>query len=311
MKKFFTRIIVMICSSMLLCSGAAIAVSAPAHVEQLTPDAPDYTELTSLTNRVLMQVNELQAYDDSGIDSDVTAADIDWSQAYKIYVDESDVYADYAEQTMTYDEIQQEMEYYVWMLPIMTQDAHLCVTISKGLPLAENNPAREQLTEEQIQQLEADAGKWCPVEIEELDYDKTAEWYEQKITTAYEGSMQRVFIMGGSPKMRSAVAVIEAADDSVDVVPLEEPRLVGQLPITRSRSSVEQPENGTVYSMEDMAAMLQPYVLNPDSEQTGTGGIGTTDTVQSARNHYFVIGILCIAAFVALGISIISIKRRS
>lgn len=305
MKKVFRSICSGILAGMLLLGNMAFATSG--QIERLTPDSPDYAELIALTDRVLDDINSLQEYDDSGIDSDATASDIDWGQAYKIYVDESDVYASYAEQTMTYDQIQQSMDYYVWMLPVKVDDAHLSITISKGLPLAEDDAARQVLTEEQIQQVEADAGKWCPVEIEELDYDKTAEWYEQKLTDAYDGDVQRAFIMGGSPKMRSAVCVLESADSRVQVALVEEPRLTGQLPATRS--SIEQPENGITYSMEDMANMMQPYVLNPDSEQTGTGGTGTTaDTTQTDEDFYVVAAILCAAIFVMLGIGM---KRRT
>lgn len=79
---------------------------------------------------------------------------------------------------------------------------------------------------------------------------------------------------------------------------------MGQLPITRSRTSVEQPKNGTVYSMEDMAAMLQPYELDQNSEQTGTGGADTANATRSMWDYSIVVGILCAATVAALGICI-------
>lgn len=293
MKKLLRYICSGIFAGTLLLGNMAFA--AYAQVERVTPDSPDYAELTVLTDRILNDINGLREYNDSGLYSDVTAEDIDWSQAYKIYVDESDIYASYAKQTMTYDQIQKSMSYYVWMLPVQADDAHLSITISKGLPLAENDPAREVLTEEEIRQVEADAGHWRPVETEELDYDKTAAWYEQKMADAYDGTVQRAFLMGGSPKMRSAVAVMETADGSIQIVPLEQPRLVGTLPKTRAHA--EQPQAETVYSMKEMAAMLQPYVLDSDSELTGTGG---ADDAPQQGNPWVLLGVLCAGTFAML-----------
>ena len=77
------------------------AFAASEYVEQLTPDSADYAEVSTLTNRVLDAM--------SGMCADVTAADIDWSRAYKVYADESDVYSSYKEQQMTYDEIKEKL----------------------------------------------------------------------------------------------------------------------------------------------------------------------------------------------------------
>lgn len=305
MKQFFRIICCAVLTGMVLLGNMAFAASAP--IERLTPDSPDYAELTALTDRILDEINQLQVYDDSGIDSDAAASDIHWNQAYKIYVDESDVYASFAEHAMTYDALQQAMDYTVWVLPVQIDDAHLCITISKGLPLAEDDPAREVLTDEQVRQLEADAGKWRPAAIEELDYDKTAEWYEQKLTAAYGESVQRAFIMGGSPKLRSAVGIVEAGDDSIQVVILEEPRLVGQLSVTHGRTSVQQPENGTAYSMKDMTAMMQSYILPTDDEQTGTGGIDTVS--DGTGSGSVIVAILCAAALMMLASGMIRRNR--
>ena len=300
MKRIFRSICCAVLAGMLLFGNMAFAVSD--QIERLTPESPDYAELIALSDRILDNINALQKYDNSGTYFDATGSDIELSQAYKVYVDESDVYSSFSQQTMTYEQIQQNMDCYVWILPVHVDDTCVTVTISKGLPLGENDPARELLTQEEIQQLEADTGKWRPAAIEGAEI--SAEMYEQQLTDAYDGVIQHVFIMGGSPKMRSAVAVIETADGNIDVVPLEEPRLVGQLPITRSRTSVEQPKNGTVYSMEDMAAMLQPYELDQNSEQTGTGGADTANATRSMWDYSIVVGILCAATVAALGICI-------
>ena len=99
MKKVYTILLLVLLGIFAL---GSTAFAASEYVEQLTPDSADYAEVSTLTNRVLDAM--------SGMCADVTAADIDWRRAYKVYADESDVYSSYKEQQMTYDEIKQQME---------------------------------------------------------------------------------------------------------------------------------------------------------------------------------------------------------
>lgn len=217
MKRVYGILLLVLLGTVVL-NGTALAASE--YIEQLTPESPDYAELSTLTSRVLDAM--------SGMSSDVTESDIDWSRAYKVYADESDVYSSYKEQQMTYDEIKQQMEYYVWVLPVQVKNTYFHVTISQGMPLTEDETVLAVLTEEQKEQIREDTGKWIPVETEQLDEDKTAERIEQQIADAVgKEKIHRAFIMGGSPKLRSAVAVVETIDHEVQIVALEEPRSNG------------------------------------------------------------------------------------
>ena len=217
MKKVY-RILLLVLLGTFALGGTAFATSE--YVEQLTPDSADYAEISTLTSRVLDAM--------SGMCADVTAADIDWSRAYKVYADESDVYGSYKEQQMTYDEIKQHMEYYVWVLPVQVKNAYFHVTISQGMPLTEDESVLAVLTEEQKEQIREETGKWIPVVTEQLDEDKTAEQIDRQIADAVgKKNIHRAFVMGGSPKLRSAVAVVETIHHNIQIVVLEEPRLTG------------------------------------------------------------------------------------
>ena len=217
MKKVYTILLLVLLGIFAL---GSTAFAASEYVEQLTPDSADYAEVSTLTNRVLDAM--------SGMCADVTAADIDWRRAYKVYADESDVYSSYKEQQMTYDEIKQQMEYYVWVLPVQVKNAYFHVTISQGMPLTEDESVLAVLTEEQKEQIREETGKWIPVVTEQLDEDKTAEQIDRQIADAVgKENIHRVFVMGGSPKLRSAVAVVETIHRDIQIVVLEEPRLTG------------------------------------------------------------------------------------
>lgn len=241
------------------------AFAASEYVEQLTPDSADYAEVSTLTNRVLDAM--------SGMCADVTAADIDWSRAYKVYADESDVYSSYKEQQMTYDEIKQHMEYYVWVLPVQAKNAYFHVTISQGMPLTEDESVLAVLTEEQKEQIREETGKWIPVVTEQLDEDKTAERIEQQIADAVgKEKINQALIMGGSPKLRSAVAVVETINHNIQIVVLEEPRLTGVQRSKKART-VERPlKSGQIYTMEEMADRMSEYAIDETDERIGTGG---------------------------------------
>lgn len=283
MKKVYTILLLVLLGTFAL-GGTAFAASE--YVEQLTPDSADYAEVSTLTSRVIDAM--------SGMCADVTAADIDWSRAYKVYADESDVYSSYKEQQMTYDEIKQHMEYYVWVLPVQVKDAYFHVTISQGMPLTEDESVLAVLTEEQKEQIREETGKWIPVVTEQLDEDETAEQIDRQIADAVgKENIHRAFIMGGSPKLRSAVAVVETVHRGIQIVVLEEPRLTG-VQSSESARTAEQLQSGQAYAMEDMADRMSEYTVDETGERTGTGA-------ESGAGHTAIMWIILGAAGIGIG----------
>lgn len=283
MKKAYTILLLVLLGTFAL---GSTAFAASEYVEQLTPDSADYAEVSTLTNRVLDAM--------SGMCADVTAADIDWSRAYKVYADESDVYSSYKEQQMTYDEIKQHMEYYVWVLPVQVKDAYFHVTISQGMPLTEDESVLAVLTEEQKEQIREETGKWIPVVTEQLDEDKTAEQIDRQIADAVgKENIHRAFIMGGSPKLRSAVAVVETINHDIQIVVLEEPRLTG-VQSSKGARTAEQLQSGQAYAMEDMADRMSEYTVDTTGERTGTGA-------ESGADHTVIVWIILGAAGIGIG----------
>lgn len=284
MKKVYTILLLVLLGTFAL-GGTAFAASE--YVEQLTPDSADYAEVSTLTNRVLDAM--------SGMCADVTAADIDWRRAYKVYADESDVYSSYKEQQMTYDEIKQHMEYYVWVLPVQVKNAYFHVTISQGMPLTEDESVLAVLTEEQKEQIREETGKWIPVVTEQLDEDKTAEQIDRQIADAVgKENIHRVFVMGGSPKLRSAVAVVETIHRDIQIVVLEEPRLTGVQSSEGARTAKQPLQSGQAYAMEDMADRMSEYTVDTTDERTGTGA-------ESGAGHTASMWIILGAAGIGIG----------
>lgn len=284
----------------LLSVGARAECASFASIERLQKGDADYAEVSALGPRIVDEVNEVREDDGKQLMNEEV---IDWSAAYKIYVDENDIYSSLSEnpEDITYDGIQNRMEYYVWMLPIYVDGDGYTVTISVGTPL--DDEARSALTDEQIAQEEADVGKWCPVLIEEAEY--TAAMYEQSIRDIYDGNLNRVFLMGGSPKMRSMVAIAEDEEKQIRILVLEEPRIIGQKVnssqnAARAKSAkVRSLAEGGDYSFEQVAAILGAYEL-PEEGDPSVGGGGEATAAESVAPTTILVFIALAAALVLL-----------
>lgn len=187
------------------------------------------------------------------------------------------------------------MEYYVWVLPVQVKDAYFHVTISQGMPLTEDESVLAVLTEEQKEQIREETGKWIPVVTEQLDEDKTAEQIDRQIADAVgEETIHRAFIMGGSPKLRSAVAVVETVHHGIQIVVLEEPRLTGVQSSEGARTAEQPLQSGQAYAMEDMADRMSEYTVDETGERTGTGA-------ESGADHIVIVWIILGAAGIGIG----------
>lgn len=114
-------------------------------------DTDDFQEIKNLENEIVAQANiMLHGYEDPVI---VTKDDIDWNTAVKLYSQSPELFEDAPDMERYYTETG-----YIWVLPIYVNDITLEITFNKGLEVSEN--ARELLSDEAIEKLEASVGKW-------------------------------------------------------------------------------------------------------------------------------------------------------
>ena len=153
----------------------------------------------------------------------------------------------------------------------------------------------EVLTEEQKEQIREETGKWIPVVTEQLDEDKTAEQIDRQIADAVgKKNIHRAFVMGGSPKLRSAVAVVETIHRDIQIVALEEPRLTGVQSSEGARTAKQPLQSGQAYAMEDMADRMSEYTVDTTDEHTGTGA-------ESGAGHTAIMWIILGVAGIGIG----------
>lgn len=130
---------------------------------------------------------------------------------------------------------------------------------------------------------------------EQLDEDKTAEQIDRQIADAVgKENIHRAFIMGGSPKLRSAVAVVETVHSDIQIVVLEEPRLTGVQSSESARTAQQPLQSGQAYAMKDMADRMSEYTVDTTDERTGTGA-------ESGADHMVIVWIILGAAGIGIG----------
>ena len=110
------------------------------------------SELSNISDKIVTAVNDV--YSDKNIS--ITAEDINYDSAFKIYVDTNV----FKLSTNVAGEIENALENgnYIYLLPIDTVNGTVVVNFQKGLPLSEN--AKAILSEEEQQEVLDNAGKW-------------------------------------------------------------------------------------------------------------------------------------------------------
>ena len=134
MKKIITCLLTL--SMMFMFSATAFASDFSGNAE---------SELSNISDKIVTAVNDV--YSDKNIS--ITAEDINYDSAFKIYVDTSV----FKLSTNVAGEIENALENgnYIYLLPIDTVNGTVVVNFQKGLPLSEN--AKAILSEEEQQEV--------------------------------------------------------------------------------------------------------------------------------------------------------------
>ena len=170
-------------------------------------------EVMDTSDEIVTVVNEI--YENKGIK--VTAEDIDYSKAYKVYVDTNI----FRLSTNKAEEIKKTLENgkYIYLLPIDVSDGTIVVNLQKGLPLSENS--KKVLSLEEQQEVIDNVGKWivsslCFYENGNLNFD-----YESKLKSLFGVIPEDTMLVGSLPIFEDVVALIPNEDEIVEsIVPL-------------------------------------------------------------------------------------------
>lgn len=170
-------------------------------------------EVMDISDEIVTVVNEI--YENRDIK--VTAEDIDYSKAYKVYVDTNI----FRLSTNKADKIKETLETgnYIYLLPIDVSDGTIVVNIQKGLPLSENS--KKVLSLEEQQEVLDNVGKWIVSSVYFYENGNLNFDYERKLKSLIGVIPEDTMLVGSLPIFEDVVALIPNEDGIIEsIVPL-------------------------------------------------------------------------------------------
>lgn len=170
-------------------------------------------EVMDISDEIVTVVNEI--YENRDIK--VTAEDIDYSKAYKVYVDTNI----FRLSTNKADKIKETLETgnYIYLLPIDVSDGTIVVNIQKGLPLSENS--KKVLSLEEQQEVLDNVGKWIVSSVYFYENGNLNFDYERKLKSLIGVIPEDTMLVGSLPIFEDVVALIPNENGIIEsIVPL-------------------------------------------------------------------------------------------
>lgn len=170
-------------------------------------------EVMDISDEIVTVVNEI--YENRDIK--VTAEDIDYSKAYKVYVDTNI----FRLSTNKADKIKETLETgnYIYLLPIDVSDGTIVANLQKGLPLSENS--KKVLSLEEQQEVLDNVGKWIVSSVYFYENGNLNFDYERKLKSLIGVIPEDTMLVGSLPIFEDVVALIPNEDGIIEsIVPL-------------------------------------------------------------------------------------------
>lgn len=170
-------------------------------------------EVMDTSDEIVRVVNEI--YENKGIK--VTEEDIDYSKAYKVYVDTNI----FRLSTNKADKIKETLENgnYIYLLPIDVSDGTIVANLQKGLPLSENS--KKVLSLEEQQEVLDNVGKWIVSSLYFYENGNLNFDYESKLKSLIGVIPEDTMLVGSLPIFEDVVALIPNEDGIIEsIVPL-------------------------------------------------------------------------------------------
>lgn len=170
-------------------------------------------EVMDISDEIVTVVNEIY----KNRDIKVTAEDIDYSKAYKVYVDTNI----FKLSTNKADKIKETLETgnYIYLLPIDVSDGTIVVNLQKGLPLSENS--KKVLSLEEQQEVLDNVGKWIVSSVHFYENGNLNFDYERKLKSLIGVIPEDTMLVGSLPIFEDVVALIPNKDGIIEsIVPL-------------------------------------------------------------------------------------------
>ena len=219
-------------------------------------------EVMDISDEIVTVVNEI--YENRDIK--VTAEDIDYSKAYKMYVDTNI----FRLSTNKADKIKETLETgnYIYLLPIDVSDGTIVVNLQKGLPLSENS--KKVLSLEEQQEVLDNVGKWIVSSVYFYENGNLNFDYERKLKNLIGVIPEDTMLVGSLPIFEDVVALIPNEDGIIEsIVPLST--------LTKEKDLIDYStkNNSYIYSYKQIKEIANDL---PDADPNIAGEVANIET---------------------------------
>ncbi len=221
MKRFVIIIGVLIS---LILPNVVYANTIPSYlIEELRDNQADYLEIIDLQQPIIDMIKDIREnFQYKQLNEDYQ---IDITSAKKIYVDTDIFSLDTSNTSEIIDELEQST--YMWLLLVTVGSDTYQVNIAKGLPL--DKSIAGMLTDEEIQRIKDEEGKWSisGIEILEgriLDYERIINNNLQRI---HYDSDAKIVLCGGLKHINQPVALVMNQEEVELLIPLYDLQIDG------------------------------------------------------------------------------------
>lgn len=185
-------------------------------VFQPLSETADFEEIKALESEMLERANALYTF--GKLKEKMTASDIDYNKAVKIYMDNTEsVFNDSMENMEKFRSFLNTTEH-IWMLQVSLGNQTVTYTFNIGRPVRDE--IRGLLTSEQIAEMEREAGHWKIVEVAwgNGKGDDYKDYIRKGMAQENLNDESSVVVIGGTPVIRQPLAITFEAE-KVKVIP--------------------------------------------------------------------------------------------
>lgn len=267
MKKTVFILIIVLCG---LSIKEEVKAGQQINIENIQDYTQDYNEIYELEDDITALINDARRM--NGDDELPQDFEVDFTNSYKVFID-SDIFSLNSDSKASIMQLLNEGEY-VWSLFLQADNNYYIVNISKGLPLRDE--AASLLSEDEINRIKSEEGKWIVSGISKLEYEIS---YDDIINNAlknthyYEEDVE-VVLCGGLKCIHYPVAVIMYEGNAQLIVPLYELEVKGTSEQMRRALPEGASEKDNVYNYDSIKNAVNKMSAEEEyNDMSGSGSV--------------------------------------
>lgn len=273
--------------------------------ESLLINSDDRASVEELSAEILESANNFET---DGFHAELS--DLAFDDAFKVYI-ETGIFNNAPDNLQELSGLLEQADV-VWNVPVYSDDRVVLVQVSKALPL--NEIDQSQLTDSEIEEAAAAAGKWQVAASTLYDEDTDSGDLIDSLSAFSSSNPQyKVFLVGGEPGIQSVTGVI--TDDSSIVGAASFQRDITYTPSAQTRGNDKAPEvtleENKIYTLDKFSEASENLSQQSDIVPNATGGAASSsgESHTDSGSQYIIWGV-SIAGILAAAVLIVMILRK-